>query len=126
MKQIVKTENASQAIGPYSQGVLALDNRMLFISGQLPIHPQTLQMPLTIQEQTKQSIENIKAILEEAGFSLLDVCKTTVYLKNINDFSKMNEVYQQYFQNDAPARSAFEVGNLPKDAFIEIEVIACK
>ena len=124
MKQVVKTDRAPGAIGPYSQGIQA--GNMYFFSGQLPLDPQTGVMPETIQEQTKQSLENIKGLLESQELSLADVVKTTVYLDNINDFAAMNEVYAEYFGEPYPARSAIEVGKLPKDALVEIEVIAVK
>ena len=124
MKQVVKTDRAPGAIGPYSQGIQT--GNMYFFSGQLPLDPQTGVMPETIQEQTKQSLENIKGLLESQELSLADVVKTTVYLDNINDFAAMNEVYAEYFSEPYPARSAIEVGKLPKDALIEIEVIAVK
>lgn len=124
MKQVVKTDKAPGAIGPYSQGIQT--GNMYFFSGQLPLDPQTGVMPETIQEQTKQSLENIKGLLESQELSLADVVKTTVYLDNINDFAAMNEVYAEYFSEPYPARSAIEVGKLPKDALVEIEVIAVK
>ena len=124
MKQVVKTDRAPGAIGPYSQGIQT--GNMYFFSGQLPLDPQTGVMPETIQEQTKQSLENIKGLLESQELSLADVVKTTVYLDNINDFAAMNDVYAEYFSEPYPARSAIEVGKLPKDALVEIEVIAVK
>ena len=124
MKQFVKTDRAPGAIGPYSQGIQT--GNMYFFSGQLPLDPQTGVMPETIQEQTKQSLENIKGLLESQELSLADVVKTTVYLDNINDFAAMNDVYAEYFSEPYPARSAIEVGKLPKDALVEIEVIAVK
>ena len=124
MKQVVKTDRAPGAIGPYSQGIQT--GNMYFFSGQLPLDPQTGVMPETIQEQTKQSLENIKGLLESQELSLADVVKTTVYLDNINDFAAMNEVYAEYFSEPYPARSAIEVGKLPKDALVEIEVLAVK
>jgi 2-iminobutanoate/2-iminopropanoate deaminase len=123
MKTIISTNQAPKAIGPYSQAVLA--NGFLFLSGQLPINPETGNFPDGgIKEQATQSLENVKAILSEAKLSLNDVVKTTVFLSNIEDFAAMNEVYSQYFMSDCPARSAFQVANLPKSALVEIEVIA--
>jgi 2-iminobutanoate/2-iminopropanoate deaminase len=123
MKTIISTNQAPKAIGPYSQAVLA--NGFLFLSGQLPINPETGNFPDGgIKEQATQSLENVKAILNEAKLSLNDVVKTTVFLSNIEDFAAMNEVYSQYFMSDCPARSAFQVANLPKSALVEIEVIA--
>ncbi|QZY53996.1 RidA family protein [Crassaminicella profunda] len=124
MKKAISTQAAPGAIGPYSQGI-ALQN-MIYTSGQLPIDPKSGDMPKTIEEQTKQSLENVKAILEEAGSTLKNVVKTTVFLSDMNNFAKMNEVYSQYFDQAYPARSAVEVARLPKDALVEIEVIAYK
>ena len=122
-KEIINTSNAPSAIGPYSQGVKA--GNMLFISGQIPVNPISNEIPKTIEEQTKQSLENIKAILKEAGATLDSVVKTTVFLTDLNDFVKMNEVYATYFDGEIkPARAAIEVSRLPKDVKIEIEAIA--
>ncbi|MFE4430389.1 RidA family protein [Peribacillus butanolivorans] len=123
MKNAISTNNAPGAIGPYSQAVKMED--FLFVSGQLPINPSTNEMPESVAEQTKQSLENVKAILEAAGSDLQHVLKTTVFLKDMNTFTKMNEVYQSYFTENYPARSAVEVARLPKEALVEIEVIAC-
>ena len=117
MKRIISTADAPQAIGPYSQAVEA--NGFVFISGQIPIVPATGQMPEGIEAQTEQVMRNIGAILKAAGIDYGNVVKTTVLLKNIADFAK-------YFTADCPARAAFEVGNLPKGALIEVEVIASK
>lgn len=125
MTHPIITPNAPAAIGPYSQAVCT--GTMLFISGQLPIDPLTGAFPSEdIAGQTKQSLENIRAIVTEAGFSLSDVVKTTVLLADISDFAAMNEVYATYFTAPYPARAAFEVGNLPKNAKVEIEVIAVR
>lgn len=124
MKNVVKTDKAPGAIGPYSQGIQV--GNMYFFSGQLPLNAKTGVMPETIEEQTKQSLENIKGLLESQGMDLSNVVKTTVFLDNIADFGAMNEVYAQYFVEPYPARSAVEVGKLPKDALVEIEVIAVK
>ncbi len=122
-KTTLSTTKAPGAIGPYSQGIKA--NGFIFVSGQLPLDPSTGTFPIGgIQEQTNQSLLNIKNILESAGISLENVVKTTVLLKSINDFSSMNEIYAKFFQKDCPARSAFQVAALPKDALVEIEVIA--
>ncbi|USK36736.1 RidA family protein (plasmid) [Bacillus sp. F19] len=118
----ISTKNAPSAIGPYSQAVKM--GNFLFVSGQLPIHLETNKIPETIEEQTKQSLENVKAILEAAGSDLDHVVKTLVFIKDMNTFSTVNEVYQTYFTKNYPARSAVEVARLPKDALIEIEVIA--
>lgn len=119
-KMIVHTENSPKAIGPYSQGNIA--NGFLFTSGQLPIHPKTGEIPETVEEQTIQVLENLKAIIEEAGATLEKVVKCTVYLEDMNDFSKMNEVYASYFKGNYPARSTVEA-SLAKGAFVEIDAI---
>lgn len=121
----ISTKNAPAAIGPYSQAIEA--GGMIFASGQLPIDPNTGAFPEGgIKEQTRQSILNAKAILEEAGCSLSNVVKTTVLLSDIADFAAMNEVYASFFSEPFPARSAFAVRDLPKGALIEIEMIAAK
>ncbi len=124
MKKVINSSNAPKAIGPYSQAIEI--NNMLFISGQLPINPQTGTMPEGIEAQTEQALKNIKAILEEAGYSLADVVKTTCLLSDINNFAAMNEVYAKYFSSEPPARAAFAVKDLPKAALVEIETIAGK
>ncbi|MBQ8599205.1 MAG: RidA family protein [Oscillospiraceae bacterium] len=123
MKNIIATEKAPGAIGPYSQGVKA--GNFVFVSGQLPIDPATGAFAgPCIKCQTAQSLKNIQAILEAQGLSLKNVVKTTVLLQNISDFGAMNEVYAEYFTEECPARAAFEVAKLPKDALVEIEAIA--
>jgi 2-iminobutanoate/2-iminopropanoate deaminase len=126
MKQVVNTNKAPSAIGPYSQAIKA--NGFIFVSGQLPVVPTTGEFAEGgIVAQTKQSLENVKAILEQAGCTLDDVVKTTVFIKEMNDFAIMNNMYAEYFTKDCPARACFEVARLPKDALVEIEVIAiCK
>ena len=125
MKQVINTEKAPKAIGPYSQAIEA--NGFVFVSGQLPIDAATGDFAgNTISSQTKQSLENVKSILEKAGTSLANVVKTTVFLQDMNDFADMNQVYSEYFKQDCPARAAIQVGRLPKDAKVEIEVIAAK
>ena len=125
MKKQVSTPNAPAAIGPYSQAIKA--GNMIFVSGQLPIVPATGAFPGDdIASQTRQSLENIKAILESEGYTMADVVKTTCLLDNIGDFAAMNAVYGEYFKDEAPARAAFEVGKLPKDALVEIEAVAYK
>jgi 2-iminobutanoate/2-iminopropanoate deaminase len=121
-KQVITTNQAPKAIGPYSQAIQA--GNLLFISGQVPINPVTGQIPGDIQVQTRQSLENIKGILEATGASLAQVVKTTVFLKNLDEFNSMNEIYQEYFTKDAPARSTVEVSRIPRGALIEIEAIA--
>jgi 2-iminobutanoate/2-iminopropanoate deaminase len=122
MKKTVHTEAAPAAIGPYSQAVIR-DNT-LYVSGQLPVDPASGELVEGIAAQTRQSLENVKAILTAAGTSLQNVCRTGVFLKDMNDFSAMNEVYKEYFTEDFPARSCVQVAALPKDALVEIEVIA--
>ncbi|PEY30839.1 reactive intermediate/imine deaminase [Bacillus cereus] len=122
MNTVISTQHAPGAIGPYSQAMKA--GNLIFTSGQLPIDPKNGEMPDTIENQTKQSLENVKAILEEAGSDLSKVVKTTVFLKDMNHFAQMNEVYRTYFTENCPARSAIQVARLPKDALVEIEVIA--
>ncbi len=122
MKQVISTTKAPAAIGPYSQAVKA--GNIMYISGQLPVNPATGQMPTTVEEQTKQSLENVKAIIEEAGLDMNAVVKTTVFLKDMNQFVAMNEVYASYFSGECPARATVEVARLPKDALVEIEAIA--
>jgi 2-iminobutanoate/2-iminopropanoate deaminase len=122
-KKIIATAAAPKALGPYSQAIQA--GNFVFLSGQLALNPQNGEMVGSdISTQTKQVIENIKGVLGAAGASLSDVVKTTVFLQNMNDFARMNEVYQQYFGDSAPARSTVEVAKLPKNALIEIESIA--
>jgi len=124
VKKIISTNNAPKAIGPYSQAVYSGGH--LYISGQLPINVQTGKMPEGIKEQTEQALKNVKAILEEAGFTLADVVKSTVLLSDIKDFAAMNEVYAKYYTNESPARAAYEVVNLPLGAMVEIETIAVR
>lgn len=123
-KEIIYTDNAPKAIGPYSQGVIVGD--FVYTSGQIPIDPHTGVMESDIRLATKQSMENVKAILEEAGTSLENVVKTSIFLKDLNDFDIVNEVYGEYFAENKPARSCVQVAKLPKDAVIEIEAIATK
>ena len=123
MKEIISTSNAPAAIGPYSQAVKA--GGMLYISGQLPIDPATGEFAASDSAgQTRQSLENIKAILTQAGLGLENVVKTTVLLADIGDFGTMNGVYAEYFTGACPARAAFAVKGLPKGALVEIEAIA--
>ena len=125
MKTIISTAKAPAAIGPYSQ---ATDLGSLVItSGQLPIDPATGAFPEGVQEQTKQSLTNVKAILEAAGLTMDHVAKTTVFLQHMGDFAAMNAVYAEFFtEGNYPARSAVEVGALPKGALVEIETICVK
>lgn len=121
-KIIINTENAPAAIGPYSQAIKV--GNMLFTSGQIPLNPVTGELVTSdVKAATKQCLENLKAILTEAGTSLENVVKTTVFLKDMNDFISVNEVYGTYFSVKMPARSAVQVGKLPKDSLVEIEAI---
>lgn len=124
MKQIIHTDKAPKAIGPYSQAVLA--GNTLYISGQVPINPETGAMPEGITAQTEQVMKNIEAILTEAGFTFADVVKSTCLLADMEYFKPMNEVYAKYYQTDCPARAAFAVKGLPLGALVEIETIAVK
>lgn len=124
MKQI-STQNAPAAIGPYSQAIEV--NGFVYASGQLPIDPATGAFPEGgVKEQTRQSLLNVKSILEEAGLALSNVVKTTVYLADMGDFAAMNEVYSQFFAKPFPARSAIAVKALPKGALVEVEVVAAR
>lgn len=124
MKEIINTNKAPSAIGPYSQAIT--NNGLVFVSGQLPVNPEDNTIPEGVTEQTKQSISNIKAILKSSNYSLEDVVKTTVYLKDMNEFDEMNEVYGNFFSAPFPARVAVEVSRLPKDVQVEIDAIAIK
>ena len=125
MNQIIHTEKAPAAIGPYSQAVQA--GNLLFVSGQIPIDPATGAFAgEDIVSQTRQSLKNVQAILEEAGYALADVVKATVLLADMGDFAAMNAVYAEFFTANCPARAAFAVKELPKGAKVEIEVIAAK
>ena len=121
-KEVIFTEKAPKAIGPYSQAIKS--GNLLFISGQVPVNPITGELTGDIKVQTRQVLENLKSILAAAGASTADVVKTTVFLKNLDDFVAMNEVYREYFPIDAPARSTIEVVRIPRGALIEIEAIA--
>ncbi len=123
MKKIISTPKAPAAIGPYVQGIVT--GGFVYTSGQLPIDVQSGEMPATIEEQTRQSLKNVRYILEEAGSSMDQVIKVTVFLKDMNDFSAMNSIYAEAFTaGNFPTRSAVEVARLPKDALIEIEAVA--
>ena len=125
MKNVISTEKAPGAIGPYSQAV-EIDN-LVYTSGQLGIDPATGAFGEGVQGQTAQALENVKAILETRGLTMDDIIKTTVSIKDMNDFGKINEVYAKYICGDIlPARSCVEVARLPKDGLVEIEVIALK
>ena len=122
MKERILTDKAPGAIGPYSQGMKVGD--LIFFSGQIPLDPKTGEMPAGIEAQTKQSLENVKGLLESQGLSFADVVKTTVYLDSMDDFGTMDDIYATYFVEPYPARSAVEVAKLPKGALVEVEVIA--
>jgi len=125
MKKAVSTEKAPKAIGPYSQAIRAGD--FLFVSGQLPIDPATGQMAAgDAAAQAGQSLANIRAILDAAGMEMSNIVKTNVFLKDMGDFAKVNEVYAGFFEGEYPARAAVEVARLPKDALVEIEAVAYK
>ena len=125
MKTVIATTAAPGAIGPYSQAIEA--GGFVFVSGQLPLDPATGAFPEGIQAQTRQSLTNVKAVLEKAGVTMDQVLKTTVFLSDMNNFGAMNEVYATFFtEGQYPSRSAVEVARLPKDALVEIEVIAAK
>ena len=125
MKEIISTQAAPAAIGPYSQGVGA--GGIVITSGQIPLDPATGNfVEGGIAEQTRQSLLNVQAILAAAGLTLENVVKTTVFLKDMNDFAAMNEVYATFFPSNPPARSAVQVGKLPRDAMVEIEAIAVR
>ena len=125
MNKVINTPKAPKAIGPYSQAILA-GNGMLFISGQIPVNPETGKVPETIKEQTEQVFKNIEEILTEAGYSFKDVVKTTCLLNSMDDFAAMNEVYAKYYNEMLPARAAYAVEKLPMGVLVEIETIAYK
>ncbi|WP_421382537.1 2-iminobutanoate/2-iminopropanoate deaminase [Bacillus salacetis] len=118
----VSTSKAPAAIGPYSQGIIV--NNLFYSSGQIPLTAEGIMVEGTVEEQTHQVFKNLQAVLEEAGASLETVVKATVFIKDMNDFGAINEVYGEYFNTHKPARSCVEVARLPKDALVEIEVIA--
>lgn len=123
MKKVVASNQAPQAIGPYSQAIIS--NGFVYLSGQIPLDPATGQMvPGGIAEQTTRVMENLKAVLEECGTSLDHVVKTTVYMKDLAEFAAMNEVYGRYFPTEPPARATIQVAALPRDAKVEIDCIA--
>lgn len=122
-KEVVNTEKAPAALGPYSQAIKF--GNLLFSSGQIPMDSATGEIVADdVENQTRQVLENVRAVLEEAGTSLDKVLKTTVFIKNMDDFGKINDVYAEYFTENPPARSTVEVARLPKDVQVEIEVIA--
>ena len=121
-KQVVSTNTAPAAIGPYSQAIIA--NGLLFLSGQIPIEPETGNVPDGIEAQTQQVLKNMSAILTSVNLSTENVVKTTIFLKNMDDFATVNAIYATYFPTNPPARSTVQIARLPKDVLIEIEAIA--
>ena len=124
MKNVVKTDQAPGAIGPYSQGIQVGD--MYFFSGQIPLVPSTGEMPEGIEAQAHQALKNVKGLLDSQGLDFSNVVKTTVFIKEMNDFGAINEVYATFFDGAFPSRSCVEVARLPKDVMLEIEAIAVK
>lgn len=123
-KKIIATDKAPAAIGPYSQAIEA--GGFVFASGQIPVDPATGNIPEGIEAQAKQALTNVKNLMEASGLSMENIVKTSVFIKDMNDFAKVNEVYATFFDNDFPARSCVEVARLPKDVLIEVEVIAAR
>ena len=121
---VVHTDKAPAAVGPYSQAIKV--GNTLFTSGQLGLIPETGALPEGVEAQAEQSLKNVDAILAEAGYQKTDVVKTTVFIKNMNDFASVNKIYANYFGEHKPARSCVEVAQLPKDGLVEIEVVAIK
>ena len=124
MKRVIHTDKAPKAIGPYSQAIQ--NNGTLYISGQIPVNPETGKIAETIEVQTEQVMQNIGAILKEAGYTFADVVKSTCLLSDMSNFKPMNEVYAKYYSVDPPARAAFAVKGLPMNVMVEIETIAVK
>ena len=123
-RSVVAPPKAPKAVGPYSQGI-ATDN-LVFTSGQLPLNPDTNTIPEGIEAQARQSLDNVKAVLEAGGSSLAKAVKVTIFLKDLNDFATVNKIYGEYFTKDYPARSCVEVARLPRDSKIEIEAIGVR
>ena len=124
MKKVISTDKAPAAIGPYSQAIEV--NGMVYTSGVIPVIPETGEIPEGSTEQAKQALTNLSNLLEAAGTSMNNVVKTTVFIKEMNDFAAINEVYATFFEGEFPARSCVEVARLPKDVMLEIEAIAIK
>ena len=124
MKKAISTDKAPAAIGPYSQAIEV--NGMVFTSGVIPVNPATGEIPEGVEAQAEQAFSNMAALLEAAGTSMEAVIKTTVFIKEMNDFGKINEIYAKYFTGTFPARSCVEVARLPKDVLLEVEAIATK
>ncbi len=123
-KKVIATDKAPAAIGPYSQAIEA--GGLVFASGQIPVDPATGNIPEGIEAQAKQALTNVKNLMEAAGLTLDNVVKTSVFIKDMNDFAKVNEIYATFFTGDHPARSCVEVARLPKDVLIEVEAIAAR
>lgn len=127
MKEVVSTDKAPAAIGPYTQAVKIKVSEMLFCSGQVPLNPESGQLVVgPVAEQAKRVMENLKAIIEASGFTLSDVVKTTIYLTDLGDFNAVNSVYESFFSGSFPARSTVQVAALPRGAAIEVDAIACR
>ena len=124
MKKVISTQNAPAAIGPYSQAIEV--NGMVYTSGIIPVVPETGEIPEGSEAQAKQALTNLSNLLEAAGTNMDNVVKTVVFIKEMNDFGTINEVYKTFFTSDFPARSCVEVARLPKDVMLEIEAIAIK
>lgn len=124
MKKVISTDNAPAAIGPYSQAIEV--NEMVYTSGVIPVNPATGEIPDGTQEQAKQAMTNLSNLLKASGSSMDQVVKTTVFIKEMNDFGIINDVYKEFFTADFPARSCVEVARLPKDVLLEIEAVALK
>ncbi len=124
MSKVISTDKAPAAIGPYSQAIEV--NGMVFTSGVIPVNPQTGVIPATIQEQANQAFSNLRNLIEASGATIDKVIKTTVFIKEMDDFGKINEIYAQYFKEPFPARSCVEVARLPKDVMLEVEAIVAK
>ncbi len=122
MKKSLNTENAPKPIAPYSQSILV--NGMLFVSGQIPVNPKTNEIVNGIEDQTKQVMENIKAILKDAGLKMSNIVKASIFLSDMENFTKVNEIYASYFETNFPARECIQAARLPKDVGVEISVIA--
>ena len=124
MSKVISTDKAPAAIGPYSQAIEV--NGMVFTSGVIPVEPQTGVIPATIEEQANQAFSNLKNLIEASGATIDKVIKTTVFIKEMNDFGKINDIYATYFKEPFPARSCVEVARLPKDVMLEVEAVVAK
>ena len=124
MQKVISTDKAPAAIGPYSQAIEV--NGMVYTSGVIPVNPATGEIPSGVEAQAEQAFSNMAALLEAAGTDMASVVKTTVFIKEMNDFAKINEIYAKYFTGTFPARSCVEVARLPKDVLLEVEAIATK